>query len=93
MSSRLDFANVNGAALGALSAVLSRLLPGGKIDGLEFVALNPRRNDNRLGSFKVRLSGARAGSWADFATGDRVARRGSADARANAWTRNGKATQ
>jgi hypothetical protein len=71
MSSRLDFANVNAAALGAFPAVLSRLLPGGKIDGREFVALNPRRNDNRLGSFKIRLWGARAGSWADFATGDR----------------------
>ena len=54
MSSRLDFANVNAAALGAFPAVLLRLLPGGRIDGREFVALNPRRNDNRLGSFKIR---------------------------------------
>jgi hypothetical protein len=66
-----DFANVNAAALAALPAVLCRLLPGGKIDGHEFVALNPRRNDKRPGSFKIRLSGSRAGSWADFATGDR----------------------
>jgi hypothetical protein len=71
MSSRLDFANVNAAALGAFPAVLSRLLPGGRIDGREFLALNPRRNDNRLGSFKIRLSGPRAGSWADFATSDK----------------------
>jgi hypothetical protein len=71
MNSRLDFANVNAAALGAFPAALSRLLPGGRIDGREFVALNPRRNDNRLGSFKIRLSGPRAGSWADFATSDK----------------------
>jgi hypothetical protein len=71
MKVSFDFANVNAAALGAFPAVLSRLLPGGKIEGREFVALNPRRNDNRLGSFKIRLSGSRAGSWADFATGER----------------------
>ena len=66
-----DFANVNAAALAALPTILCRLLPGGKIDGHEFVALNPRRNDKRPGSFKIRMSGARAGSWADFATGDK----------------------
>ena len=71
MKASFDFARVNAAALAALPAVLSRLLPGGKIDGREFVALNPRRNDNRPGSFKIRLSGSRAGSWADFATGDK----------------------
>lgn len=71
MKVSFDFARVNAAARAALPAVLSRLLPGGKIDGREFVALNPRRNDNRLGSFKIRLSGPRAGSWADFATGER----------------------
>jgi hypothetical protein len=32
------------------------------------VALNPRRADCRLGSFKVNLN---TGRWADFATGDR----------------------
>lgn len=66
-----DFANVNAAALAALPTILCRLLPGGKIDGHEFVALNPRRNDKRPGSFKIRLSGSRAGAWADFATGER----------------------
>ena len=71
MKVSFDFARVNAAALAALPAVLSRLLPGGKFDGREFVALNPCRNDTRPGSFKVRVSGARAGSWADFASGDR----------------------
>jgi len=71
MKGSLDFANVNAAALAALPAILCRLLPGGKIDGHEFVALNPRRNDKRPGSFKIRVSGARAGRWSDFATGDK----------------------
>jgi hypothetical protein len=42
MSRRLDVANVNAAALGAFPAVLSRLLPGGKIEGREFVAAPQR---------------------------------------------------
>jgi hypothetical protein len=64
-----DFANVNAAALAALPAVLCRLLPRGKIDGHEFVALNPRRNDKRPGSFKIRLSGSRPGPTSRLATG------------------------
>ena len=66
-----DFSTINAAALAALPAVLARLLPDGKVDGREFVALNPCRNDKRPGSFKIRIAGARAGSWADFASGDR----------------------
>jgi hypothetical protein len=41
------------------------LLPGGRREGSEWVALNPRRYDRRPGSFKVNL---RTGRWADFAT-------------------------
>jgi hypothetical protein len=70
MKGSLDFPIINAAALAALPAVLARLLPDGKIDGREFVALNPRRNDKRPGSFKIRVAGARAGCWADFASGD-----------------------
>jgi len=33
-----------------------------------YVALNPKRADQRLGSFSVNL---RTGRWADFATGDK----------------------
>jgi hypothetical protein len=62
------FAEINRAALAAFPAVLARLLPGGKIVGLELVALNPRRSDPSLGSFKVNRYGGR---WADFATGDK----------------------
>ena len=68
MSSPIDFPKINRAALAAFPAVLARLLPGGKIVGPELVALNPRRSDPSLGSFKVNRYNGR---WADFATGDK----------------------
>ncbi len=68
MTFALDFAEINRAALAAFPAVLNRLLPGGKTIGRELVALNPRRADHRLGSFKVNRY---SGRWCDFATGDK----------------------
>ena len=41
--------------------------PGGKVVGDDYVALNPCRSDNRLGSFKISL---RTGRFCDFASGD-----------------------
>jgi hypothetical protein len=67
-ATEIDFAAVNAAALAAFAAVLARLLPGGKRVGAEIVALNPRRADRNLGSFKVNRNNGR---WADFATGDK----------------------
>jgi hypothetical protein len=63
----VDFAEVNRAALGLLPSLLRRWLPGGRIEGTEYVVLNPRRADKRPGSFKVNM---RTGRWADFATGE-----------------------
>ena len=68
MNGAIDFAEINRAALAAFPAVLARILPGGKRVGAEIVALNPRRADRRLGSFKVNRYNGR---WADFATGDK----------------------
>jgi hypothetical protein len=67
----IDFRAINTAALTCLGPVLRRLAPNGKVIAGEYVTLNPRRADNRPGSFKVRFHGARAGAWADFATGDK----------------------
>lgn len=61
------FARTNRAALNNAAAVVRRLLPNGKVQGHEYIALNPRRGDERLGSFKVNVV---TGRWADFATGD-----------------------
>jgi hypothetical protein len=68
MKQRLDFDSVNQAALAALPAVLARILPSGKAVHKEWVALNPRRRDRSLGSFKVNRFN---GKWCDFATGDK----------------------
>jgi hypothetical protein len=64
----IDFDGINQAALAALPVVLAHILPGGKRVGAELVALNPRRADRRLGSFKINRY---TGRWADFATGDK----------------------
>src|ERR1700733_7598887 len=63
----IDFAELNRAALAFFPAVLARVLPDGKRVGAELVALNPRRGDRHLGSFKINCY---SGRWADFATGD-----------------------
>ena len=68
MNGSRDSAEINRAALAAFPAVLARILPGGKRVGAEIVALNPRRADPRLGSFKVNRYNRR---WADFATSER----------------------
>ena len=51
----------------ALSRLVQEWLPEGRREGSEWIALNPRRTDQTLGSFKVNLE---TGLWADFATGD-----------------------
>jgi hypothetical protein len=65
---RVDFAAINAEARPLLPAILQRVLPGGRLVGCEYVALNPRRVDRHLGSFRANL---KTGRWADFATGDK----------------------
>ena len=64
----IDFDRINAEALTSLEAVCRRLLPDGRRVGREYVALNPRRVDRHLGSFRANL---KTGRWADFATGDK----------------------
>jgi hypothetical protein len=64
----IDFARIAATALSSSDAIVSRWLPGGRRDGPEWVARNPKRADAHPGSFKVNL---RTGRWSDFATGDR----------------------
>ncbi|HZS71071.1 MAG TPA: hypothetical protein VFA13_04490 [Candidatus Acidoferrum sp.] len=65
---RIDFDQINRAALANFTTLLARVLPNGKQVHREWVALNPRRADRRLGSFKINRYNGR---WADFATGDK----------------------
>lgn len=66
--SALDFAEINRGALARLDDILRRWLPGGRVEGREYVVKNPKRHDQRPGSFKVNLA---TGRWADWASGDK----------------------
>lgn len=62
------------AALSSIDNVLSHWCAGGKREGHEYVALNPKRSDSTLGSFKVNLNtGARGDFAIDKNGGDLVA--------------------
>lgn len=65
---QIDFDAINNAARAVLPTLLARWLPGGKLTGREYTALNPRRADKHQGSFKTN---ADSGAWQDFATEDR----------------------
>jgi len=61
----IDFAVIS-ASLDAATLV-PQWLPGGKKQGREWVAVNPKRSDRNAGSFSVNLV---TGKWADFAAGE-----------------------
>ena len=63
----IDFNRINAAASPVLPALVARWLPNGQRQGREYVALNPKRADRALGSFRINLT---SGRWSDFATGD-----------------------
>lgn len=47
---------------------MRELVGQGRIEGSDYVALNPRRKDSKLGSFRIDIN---TGRFHDFATGDR----------------------
>lgn len=63
----VDFQAINRAALARSLDILRRWLPGGQIEGSEYLALNPRRGDRSRGSFKINW---KTGRWADWSCGD-----------------------
>lgn len=63
----IDFHRINQTLLPNLLSHASSWLPNGKRVGQNYIALNPRRGDRKLGSFVLKLSN---GSWRDYATGD-----------------------
>ncbi len=65
---RPDFAAVNRAALARLPEVLARLLPGGTVRAGYYRAASVAGGAGQ--SLKVKLTGAGAGRWQDFATGE-----------------------
>lgn len=63
-----SYEDVKLAARPMIPAIVHRLLPEGRIEGREYVALNPTRADKKPGSFRINLN---TGLWSDFATGDK----------------------
>jgi len=63
----IDFKAINDKILAQYPAILESWLPGGKIQGGRYHALNPTRPDDKIGSFSIDISN---GLWADFACGD-----------------------
>ena len=64
----INFSLVKNSLSGHEHSILKQLLPNGKKEGNEYVALNPTRNDRNLGSFRINTTTLK---WADFATNDR----------------------
>ena len=63
----IDFKALNAELLARSSTLVPTWLPEGKRAGVEYVAKNPRRNDQALGSFKINLN---SGVWRDFASSE-----------------------
>ncbi len=53
------------------SNLVQEWLPAGRFMGRGYLALNPTRTDNNLGSFIISISGDSAGKWIDHATNDK----------------------
>lgn len=64
----VEFQNLSEAALDRCPALVASLIPGGRLQGNEYVVLNPTRGDRHPGSFSINIQ---TGRWCDFATGDR----------------------
>lgn len=64
----LDFRVLSQTVKPYMLPLLRRLLPDGRQEGHEYVALNPTRQDRRYGSFRINIH---TGKWADFAVGDK----------------------
>jgi hypothetical protein len=62
--STIDFDRLKSKMMPHILALLSRLLPGGRIVGHEYVVKNPKRHDKTAGSFRINTHN---GKWSDFA--------------------------
>ena len=68
MGKKLDFKKINSLALAQAESIVSHYAPDGKLNGREWVARNPNRNDSHTGSFSINVD---TGVWCDFATDDK----------------------
>ena len=69
-----DIEDIKTMLLAQCEAVVARYAPpaqGSHTTMGKYYTLNPGRADRSVGSFVIQMSGARAGRWNDFATGER----------------------
>lgn len=64
---KIDFNAINETLLRQSLFFVREWLPGGKEDGAEYIVRNPKRQDDKPGSFKINTD---TGVWKDFASGD-----------------------
>jgi len=64
----IDYDTINKMLLHDVDRYLREWLPGGKVQGNEYLAYNPKREDKTLGSFTINR---KHGRWMDGATGDK----------------------
>jgi len=67
MSINQNIQAVAHAALLSIETLIPSWIPDAKREGGDYVALNPTRHDNKVGSFRITRSN---GSWRDAATGE-----------------------
>lgn len=60
----IDYDRIKAAAAGQILQIAESCTTEGRLEGREFVMLNPNRKDDKLGSFKINVD---TGAWADFA--------------------------
>jgi len=65
--SKIDFEKIAQAAAGRILDLAQAWIPGGRVEGKEYLMINPNRPDQRLGSFKINID---TGQWADFAASE-----------------------
>ena len=68
---RVPLADIAHALAQRTDSLVRWLGLAGEMQGRTLLALNPVRGDRRTGSFRIELSGPKAGMWIDWATGDR----------------------
>jgi hypothetical protein len=56
MMGHVDFYVINARALPVLGPLLQRWLSDGRLIGRESIALNPKRPDRALGSFRINVA-------------------------------------
>lgn len=60
---------IKGQVRSRMLELARELAPHGRLEGRDWVALNPCRADGHAGSFRIQVSGPEAGRWVDFAVG------------------------